>query len=186
MEDAKIVELYWLRNEQAIHETQRKYSSYCYTIAYNILHCPEEAEECENDTYWDAWNAIPPHKPQVLSTFLGKITRRLSLDRWRKRTAEKRGGGEVPLSLQELSDCIPAGGSIDDKLQAQELARIIDSFLRTLPPAERSVFLCRYWYLDSIASIALQFGYSVAKVKTTLFRTRQKLKAILKKEGISV
>lgn len=186
MEDSKIVALYWARDEQAIRQTQIKYGRYCYAIAYNILHSREEAEECENDTYLDAWHSMPPHKPQFLSSFLGKITRRISLDKWKKHTAEKRGGGQAALSLDELMECIPDTKNIDDDLQAEELAKLIDTFLRTLPADERSVFLCRYWYFDPVAQIAKQFGFGQSKVKTMLLRTRQKLKTFLEKEGIYI
>lgn len=186
MEDSQIVALYWDRDEEAIRQTQIKYGRYCYAIAYNILHSRQEAEECENDTYLDAWHSMPPHKPQLLSAFLGKITRRISLDKWRRSTAEKRGSGELPLSLSELADCIPDGKSIDENLQSEELAKLIDAFLRTLPPAERSVFLCRYWYFDTVADIAKQFGFGQSKVKTMLLRTRRKLKTYLEKEGITI
>ena len=176
MNDSQIVALYWARNEQAIAKTRVKYGQYCYAIAFNILHRNEDAEESVNDTYLDAWNAMPPHKPSVLSTFLGKITRRISLDRLRRNNAEKRGGGQVALSLDELGECIPDGKSIDDELQAEELSKRIDSFLRSLPSAQRSVFICRYWFFDPIADIAKQFGYTESKVKATLRRTLEKLK----------
>lgn len=186
MEDSNIVALYWTRDEEAIRQTQIKYGRYCYTIAYNILRNCQEAEEAENDTYLDAWHSMPPHKPLLLSAFLGKITRRISLDKWRANSADKRGGGEVPLSLSELTECIPDNKRIDDALHAEELAKLIDAYLRTLPTAERHVFLCRYWYFDTIEDIAKQFGFGQSKVKTLLHRTRQKLKIHLKKEGIYI
>jgi RNA polymerase sigma-70 factor (ECF subfamily) len=186
MNDSQIVALYWERSEQAIAETRVKYGQYCYAIAYNILHHNEDAEESVNDTYLDAWNAMPPHKPAILSTFLGKITRRIALDRLRRNNAQKRGGGQVALSMDELTECIPDGKSIDDHLQAEELSRHIDAFLRSLPANQRSVFICRYWFFDSISDIAKQFGYSESKVKTTLHRTLGKLKNYLEKEDIFV
>ena len=186
MNDSQIVDLYWARDEQAIAETRTKYGPYCYAIAYNILQRREDAEESVNDTYLDAWNAMPPHKPSILSTFLGKITRRISLDRLRHNNAERRGGGHATLSLDELMECIPDGKSIDDKLQAEELTRYIDSFLRSLPSAQRSVFICRYWFFDPISDIAKQFGYTESKVKATLRRTLAKLKDYLKKEDVFV
>jgi len=184
MEDTQIVALYWDRNENAIMETQKKYGHYCYTIAYNILHNQQDAEESENDTYLDAWQAIPPALPTILSTFLGKITRRIALDKWKMSVAKKRGGGQVPLSLDELMECIPDQQSIDDKLQAEALATIIDTFLRQLPQEERRIFVCRYWYLDSVSDIARRFGFRAGKVSTMLHRTRQKLRAYLAKEGV--
>ena len=186
MDDSRIVALYWARNDLAIRETKKKYGRYCYAIAYNILHNAQDAEESENDTYLDAWNAMPPHQPKLLSTFLGKITRRISLDKWRSRTAEKRGGSQVTLSLDELMECIPDSKQIDDRLQSEALATIIDHFLRSLPAQERSVFLCRHWFFDPIEDISREFGFSQSKVKTMLCRTRQKLKDYLEKEGIYI
>ena len=186
MNDSQIVDLYWARDEQAIVETRVKYGSYCYAIAYNILNRSEDAEESVNDTYLRAWNAMPPHKPSILSTFLGKITRGVALDRMRRNNAEKRGGGQVAQSLDELAECISDGKSIDDNLHAEELSKHIDLFLRSLPSSQRSVFICRYWFFDPIADIAKQFGYSESKVKTMLLRTREKLKKYLEKEDIFV
>ena len=186
MNDNKIVELYWARSEQAIAETRVKYGQYCYTIAYNILHRNEDAEESVNDTYLAAWNAMPPHKPTVLSTFLGKITRRIALDRLRFNHAKKRGGGQMPLSMDELSECIPDGKNIDDIIHAEELSHHIDKFLRSLPSSQRSIFICRYWFFDPIADIAKQFSCSESKVKSILRRTLEKLKKHLEKEGIFV
>ena len=182
MEDTKIIDLYWARDEKAIRETQRKYGRYCHTIAYNILHNDEDAEESVNDTYLGAWNSMPPHKPERLSAFLGKITRRLSLKKYRDKTAEKRGGGEVPLALDELLECIPDGMDFDEKLRAEELALLLDSFLRELPARERNVFLCRYWYFAPIKDICRRFGLGESGAKMMLSRTREKLLARLEKE----
>ena len=183
MEDEKIVELYWRRRECAIDETQAKYGTYCRSIAYNILSDAEDALECENDTYMAAWNAMPPHRPKVLSTFLGKLTRRISLDRWKAGNAQKRGGGTITLSLNELTDCIPIGSSLSDELEAQELGQSISQFLRTLPIRDRQIFLRRYWYCDSITQIAKLFSCGESKIKMTLLRTRNKLQEHLRKEG---
>ncbi|XBX10749.1 sigma factor (plasmid) [Enterocloster clostridioformis] len=122
MEDDSIVNLYWTRSENAISETSKKYGNYCYSIAYNILGNAEDADESVNDTYLDAWNNIPPHHPSILSTFLGKITRRISIDKWRSRNAKKRGGGEIVLVLDELSDCIPSNQNVEHEVEAAELA----------------------------------------------------------------
>jgi len=148
-----------------------------------ILSNTQDAEECVNDTYSDAWNAIPPHRPSILSPFLGKITRRISIDRWRKITAEKRGNGEMTIALDELEDCISAKSGIEEEAERQELIKRINEFLRVLPVNERRVFLCRYWYMDSISSIAKQFGYSESKITSMLHRTRNKLRVVLEKEG---
>lgn len=175
MEDARIVDLYWARSENAITETSAKYGKYCYAIAYNVLANHEDADESVNDTYLDAWNNMPPHRPSILSTFLGKITRRISIDKWRSRTAEKRGGGEIVLALDELSDCIPSNHDVEEEIVAAELAKVIDNFIMSLPPMDRRVFICRYWYLDPISAIAQQFGFSESKVKMILHRQRHRL-----------
>ncbi len=182
MEDKKIVELFLQRSEQAVTETQSKYGNYCYFIAYQILTNNEDAEESVNDTYIDAWNSIPPHKPAILSTFLGKITRRISIDRWRCRNAKKRGGGEIPLVLEELAECIEGNNSIEQELEQKRLTEVINTFVLGLPQTEQKVFLCRYWYMDSVYSICRQFGFSESKVKSMLYRTREKLKHVLEKE----
>ncbi|MGN0679234.1 MAG: RNA polymerase sigma factor [Oscillospiraceae bacterium] len=184
MDDKEIVDLYWQRNEAAIDETAAKYGKFCHSIAYNILGNNEDAEESVNDTYLDAWNSIPPHRPSVLSTFLGKITRRVSIDRWRKHNAQKRGGGQIAVALEELEECISGGQSVEQEAEAKLLADVINSFVKSLSVTERSVFLCRYWYMDSIESIAKEFGFSQSKVKSMLYRTREKLRAKLVKEGL--
>lgn len=185
MNDDKIVDLYWARSEQAIAETSEKYGKYCYGIAYNILTDAEDAEESVNDTYLGAWNSIPPHRPSILATFLGKLTRRISIDRWRKRSAAKRGG-ELALALEELNECISSHQNVEDSVTAAELEKRINAFVNALPDAERRVFLCRYWYLDSVSAICRQFGYSPSKVKVMLHRTRKALRTCLEKEGYLV
>ena len=186
MEDLEIVELYWQRNEEAIKETSKKYGNYCYTIANNILYNNEDAQECVNDTYLGAWNAIPPHHPNVLSTFLGKITRRLSLNKWREKNAIKRGNGEAALSFDELEECIPSNSSIKEELALKELSEAINTFLETLKVDERKVFVCRYFYFESIDEIAFRFSFTPSKVKMMLKRTRDRLKDHLKEEGIEI
>ena len=184
MEDAQIVELYFARSEQAIVETDTKYGGYCYSIAYNILVNAEDAEESVSDTYLVAWRAMPPRRPAILATFLGKITRHLSIDRWRSRSAYKRGGGEMPLALEELGECVARGESPEQAVQRKALATAVNRFLAALPGTERSVFLCRYWYFDSLADTAEHFGFTEGKVKSMLHRTRKKLRAQLEKEGL--
>lgn len=183
MDDKSIVDLYFARNEDAIVQTSKKYGSYCYSIAYNILTNKEDAEESVSDTYMTAWRTIPPRRPSVLSTFLGKITRHISIDRWRERTAAKRGGGEVSLALEELQDCVAGMYDVEMEYERKEIVRIYVQFLDNLPMTERRVFLCRYWYVDSIESIAAKFGFSQSKVKTMLYRTRKKLRKALWEEG---
>ncbi len=184
MEDGAIVELYWERSEKAISATSEKYGSYCYSIAYGILSNAQDSEESVNDTYLEAWNSMPPHRPSVLSAFLGKITRRKAIDRWPARNAEKRGGGESALVLEELEGILPAGRDAESELEAAELSAAINSFVRSLPAVQRHVFVCRYWYIDSIQDISRRFGFSQGKVKTMLYRLRKKLLTYLEKEGI--
>ena len=185
MEDAKIVALYWERAESALTETQNKYGAYCRQIARNILHNEEDAEECVNDTYMRAWNAIPPHKPARLSTFLGKITRNLALNRYYAYTAQKRGDGQMPAVLEEWQQCVPE--RFDDGI-ADELAlkEAFDRFLRGLPQERRRIFLRRYWYVSSIREIAQEYSMGESKVKMLLLRTRNELKEFLEKEGIDL
>ena len=140
MEDSAIIDLYWAREERALSETDAKYGGYCRSIAHNILKNREDSEECVSDTWLHAWNAMPPQRPSILSSFLGRITRNLSFDRCRRQNAEKRGGGSLPLALDELSECVPAPGRVEQALEARELAEAIDRFLRTLPERECSIF----------------------------------------------
>jgi len=183
MEDNRIVDLYWQRNESAINETATKYGKYLHSITFHILSNDEDAEECVNDTYNDAWQSMPPHRPSILSTFLGKITRRISIDLWRKHSADKRGGGEVALALDELDECVSGNSNVENEIERQELQQKFNAFLMGLPRLERQVFMCRYWYMDSVSDIAKQFDYSESKVKSMLYRTRNKLRTMLEKEG---
>ena len=183
MNDKNIVDLYFNRDEEAITQIDKKYGRYCYSIAYNILTNKEDAEESVSDTYMTAWRAIPPRRPSVLSTFLGKITRHISIDRWRERSAYKRGGGEVTLALEELEECIAGRQNVEMEYERKELIRAYVKFLDTLPVTERRVFLCRYWYVDSVEAIAEKFGFSQSKVKTMLYRTGKKLRKTLWEEG---
>ena len=183
MDDNHIIDLYWDRSEEAIAQTDKKYGRYCYSIAYNILTNQEDAEESVSDTYMAAWEAIPPRRPAVLSTFLGKITRHISIDRWRTRSAHKRGGGEIVLALEELEDCVADMQDVEEEYQRKELVKAYVKFLDVLPVTERRVFLCRYWYMESIGDIAAKFGFSQSKVKSMLHRTRGKLRKQLAEEG---
>ena len=186
MDDEKIIALYWARKEKAISETKKKYGRYCYSVAYRILRNEQDAEECENDTYLDVWNMIPPTNPKAFSNFLGMITRRISLDRFRKYYAEKRGGGETALSLDELEECIPNDKTLDEEIEEKMLAGAISDFLRTLPETETSVFIHRYWHFRSVAEIAKSYAFSESKVKMMLKRTREKLRLYLESEGFLI
>lgn len=183
MEDKQIIDLYWNRSEQAISETDTKYGPYCYKIAYNILTNKEDSEESVYDTYMDAWNAMPPHRPSLLASFLGKITRRISIDRWRVRTAAKRGCTETALALDELEWCVADSRILEDEMDRKELIRTINHFLGSLTVTERRVFLQRYWAMESIEDIAVTYNFSQSKVTSMLYRTRKKLRNTLEKEG---
>lgn len=184
MDDQKIIDLYWSRSESAISESNQKYGKYCYSIAYNILTNNEDAEECVSDTYMAAWKAMPPQRPSILATFLGKITRNLSIDCWRSRSRYKRGGGEIILALEELEECVSDSQTVEKAYEQKLIALVFNRFLESLQETERQIFLCRYWYLDSIADIANYYGFSNSKVTSMLYRTRKKLRAVLKKEDL--
>lgn len=183
MEDTAIVELFFARSERAIAETDKKYGRYCYNIAHRILENRQDSEESVSDAYLSAWNAIPPSRPRVLATFLGKIVRRIAIDRWRWNTSQKRGGGAVALALEELEDCVAAPETPESRVEAGELAALVRAFVAELPDWERRVFVCRYWYLDPVQDIAQRFGFSEGKVHTMLRRTRLKLRSRLQQEG---
>ena len=184
MDDLEIIELYFCRDEKALTETARKYGNYCYTVAFSVLNSMEDSKETVNDTYLELWNTIPPERPTVLSAFIGKITRRLAIGRWRKNTAVKRGGGEFEATLDELSECISDNANVEKIVEGKLVVSTINEFLKKLPDTERNVFICRYWYADSVKSVAKQFGFSESKVKSMLMRTRIKLKQKLAEEEL--
>ena len=184
MEDKTIIELFWRRDEEAIRASQAKYGPYCLHIAAGILADRQDAEECVSDTWLRSWNAMPPHRPGCLRLFLGKITRGLACDRVRAQHAWKRGGGAYVEALEELAECLPAAQGTEQAVEARELERTVNAFLRTLPEQACNVFLRRYWYAESLEDIAGRYGMNVNTVKTSLYRTRQKLKNHLEKEGI--
>ena len=183
MDDNKIVQLYFDRDERAISETASKYGSYCSSIARNILGNREDAEECVNDPYLNTWNSIPPHRPKLLSAFLGKIVRNLAFNRYKHNTAEKRGGGELPLVLDELAECVSGQDDVANAYLVKELVSAINDFLGTLPEDKRRMFVCRYWYTQSIAQIAKRHGVESSAVAVTLSRLRTKLRNYLMERG---
>lgn len=182
MKDRQIIALYLDRSEQAIEKTREKYGRACYSIAYRILRSHEDSEECESETYFKAWNTIPPLIPQSLFAYLGKIIRNLALNRLEYHKAEKRSAG-IEFALQELEECLPSSEGIQQQIDAKELGDLISRFLRACSPPARVIFVRRYWYLNSIAEISAMLGISESKTKSSLFRTRAKLKRVLKKEG---
>lgn len=183
MEDEKIVSLYWERSEDAIRETEAKYDRYLHKIAYNILNNTEDSRESVNDTYLAAWDSMPPHRPSILSAYLAKLTRRISIDLFRYRTRDKRMASEYALSLTELEDCVSAGNTTEEAVNEKLLADAIGIFLRTQSESVRTAFIGRYYYLDPLKEVAAYCGMSESKCKTVLYRTRLGLKDYLKKEG---
>ena len=182
LEDHNIVDLYWFRDENAISETDKKYGSYCNTIANNILYNLEDSKECVNDTYLKTWNSIPPTRPKILKAFLGKITRNLALNIYKSKNCQKRKG-EVPLVLDELKECIPSQNDIDTEMEEKYLTKYINEFLKSLPREKRIIIVQRYWYLYSIKDIAEKNNLSQSNVKMTLSRFRTKLKEFLEERG---
>ena len=186
MDDEKIVSLYWQRKETAIRETEEKYDRYLYKIAYNVLSNREDSRESVNDTYLAAWNSMPPHRPSVLSTYLAKLTRRISIDCFRRRTRAKRQSSEYAISLEELGDCVSGGNTTEEIVNVKLLADAIGIYLRLQPQEVRNAFIARYYFLDPIKEVALSCGMTESKCKTVLYRARLGLKEYLEKEGFAV
>ncbi len=186
MKDIDIIKLYFARSEKAISETAEKYGRYLMRIAENILFSNQDSEECVNDTYLKAWNAIPPKTPENLRTYLGKITRNNAVNRYNMNSAQKRGEGTVDVILSELEGCIPSGFSVDYVMDERFLIRLIEDFLKSQSIMKRNIFLRRYWYCEPISHIAKDLSVSESKVASILYRMRLKLKEKLEKEGITV
>ncbi|MCL2221216.1 MAG: sigma-70 family RNA polymerase sigma factor [Oscillospiraceae bacterium] len=184
MEDHEILDLFFKRSEYAIDETKLKYGKRLQKTAMNILHNAEDAEECVSDTLFQAWEAIPPATPASLGAYLAKITRNLSLNRWESSMAKKRGGGEVPLLLSELEDCIPGTAGPEEDFEATLVTEAINKYLETLEKATRKLFVLRYFHGESIRELSERFRISESRTKSILFRTRKKLGTYLEKEGV--
>ena len=183
MEDSQIIELYWQKNTDAISKTANKYGAYCFAIVQNILHNTEDSEECVNDTWLHAWNAIPPQRPGAFRMFLAKITRNLSFNRFHAQNAKKRGGGEITLVLEELAECLDGGGNVEEEYERKELEQCISRFVRARPMRERNVFARRYFFTEPIAAVAERYGLTENHIMVILSRTRKKLRLELMKEG---
>lgn len=186
MDDSIIVDLYFARSEEAIAETDKKYGKYCNYIAYNILRNSEDAEECVNDTYMRAWNAIPPQRPAQLSTYLGKITRNLALNRHKGRSAKKRGEGQVALALSELEECVGGSSKVETLADEMAVVEVINGFLAEQPKLNRVIFVKRYWYLCSVKDIAEELSMNPNRITSMLFRMRKELKKSLEREEIAL
>lgn len=186
MDDRMILALYNRRDEQAIAETSRKYGEYCFTVANRILFDEQDSEECVNDTWLRAWNAIPPAMPSCLRLFLAKITRNLAFDRYKTASRQKRGGGELTVALEELCECLPDGCSVELQVEEKELVRSINRFLRSIGERECNLFVWRYFYAESVQEIARRFGLKEGNVQKILSRTRAKLRKYLESEGYAI
>lgn len=186
MEDIQIIELYFARSEEALSRTADKYGGLCMSIAQRILNSRPDSEECVNDTWLGAWNAIPPAKPLSLPAFLGKITRNLAVDSLRRRTAQKRGSGEYSCALDELSECVPSGISVEKQFESAQLAALIENWLGTLNREKRAAFILRYFYLKPVAEVAADLDISLGKTAAMLRRERISLKKTLEKEGYTL
>ena len=186
MEDTAIIKLYEERSENAISETDAKYGRYCRSIAYNILHNFEDTDECVSDTYLHVWNSIPPQKPNIFKAFLGKITRNISLHKYEKNTAEKRTAGQLPLVLDELSECIQSPETPDSLVEDMAIKKIIEDFLRASKPEARKIFIRRYFLIESVKNIASELCVTESKVTVTLCRMREKLRETLLSQGIEI
>ena len=185
MEDKKIVELFWQRDESAISVSAVKYGAYCKTIANNILHNVYDAEECVNDTYIGAWNSMPDNRPERLGHYLGKMTRWIALNRLDERRSLKRGGNSPEaLPFEELIDYVSSDTSTEETVELKEMCAAINRFLSRLSPVERQLFLARYWFAAPVAEISERFGFSQSKVKSQLMRTRNKLRKYLEVEDL--
>lgn len=185
LEDREIVELYWRRDEEALRESDRKYGRLCGYVARNILKSRQDQEECLNDTWFGAWRAMPPKRPEFLSAFLCRITRNLALKKADYNHAEKRQP-EVLLSLEELGECVSGREEPDEQVDAVWIGELISEFLWSCGKEQRDIFLRRYWYYDSVAEIAERFGASESKVKSVLFRMRKQLRKVLVQEGVKM
>ena len=186
MDDSKIIELFFLRNEDAIRHTHDIYGRRLFILADNIVKDDQDAEESVNDTYLAAWNSMPPHRPSVLPSYLAKLTRRISIDCFRGKTRAKRMPSEYVLSLSELDDCVSGGNSTEEIINVKFLADAIGVYLRLQSPEARNAFIGRYYYLDSLKEVARYCGMSESKAKSLLYRTRVGLKEYLQKEGFNL
>ena len=184
MKDNVIIQRFWDREEGAISAVAEKYGSYCYRIAQNILDSHEDSEECVNDTWLRAWNSIPPHRPERLATYLGKLTGNIALNRYQQKNAQKRGKGQVELALSELENCVPDPQGMEKTVEDMVLVDALEKFLLAYPRTERNIFLGRYWYLYSLAELASAYGMRESRIASLLYRMRKRLKLYLQKEEI--
>ena len=183
MEDREIVELFWARDEGAIPAARERYGARLTALAERLLRSPQDAEECVSDTWLAAWGSMPPHRPQALRMFFAKLTRRLAFNRYKANTAEKRGGGQLPLVLEELAECVAGSEDVQQQVEDRELGRLVRDFVHALPQRERDLFLRRYFFAEPVKEIAQRYGITANHASVILRRVRGKLRAELEKEG---
>ncbi len=185
MLDEEIIDLYWQRSERAIIETANKYGNYCFVVANSVLHNASDSEECVNDAYFATWNTIPPQRPHRFQGFLGKITRNIALNRYKRENAWRRRNKFGPdMALHELQECIPSIKSTEEIVEDERLGEVMNRFVAELSSDVRRIFMQRYWYMFDIKQIARENRMSEGNVYTALFRLRVKLKEFLEEEGI--
>ena len=185
MDDKQIIELYFERNEQAIKETETKYGTFCHRIAMNILGIHEDAEECVNDTYYSVWKQIPPTVPEVFKVYLGRITRNLSISRFRAMRAKKRYSS-MEIMLSELNDCVPSSSNVEQTIEVMQLSDYISEWLDSLPEEDQALFVRRYWFGDEVQELAKKCGITAAKMAQRMLRLRKSLKAALEQKGVAL
>ena len=185
MDDKQIIELYFERNEQAIKETQTKYGAFCHRIAMNVLGIHEDAEECVNDTYYSVWKQIPPTVPEVFKVYLGRITRNLSISRFRAMRAKKRYSS-MEIMLSELNDCVPSSSNVEQTIEVMQLSDYISEWLDSLPEEDCALFVRRYWFGDEVQELAKKCGITAAKMAQRMLRLRKSLKAALEQKGVAL
>lgn len=184
--DERIIDLYWQRDEEAIRTTDEKYGTFLFRLAYNVLHDREDCEECKNDTYLDVWEAIPPARPAVFPAFLAQILRRRALDRYRKKTSEKRIPSEMTVAIDDLSDTLCSEDSVEGAYDAKELGRILSGFVRKLPERQKYIFIDRYYFCESVEKIAAALSVSPTTVYRETDKIKQSLRALLERNGITI
>ena len=185
MDDKQIIELYFERNEQAIKETETKYGAFCHRIAMNILGIHEDAEKCVNDTYYSVWKQIPPTVPKVFKVYLGRITRNLSISRFRAMRAKKRYSS-MEIMLSELNDCVPSSSNVEQTIEVMQLSDYISEWLDSLPEEDCALFVRRYWFGDEVQELAKKCGITAAKMAQRMLRLRKSLKAALEQKGVAL
>ena len=185
VDDKQIIELYFERNEQAIKETETKYGAFCHRIAMNILGIHEDAEECVNDTYYSVWKQIPPTVPEVFKVYLGRITRNLSISRFRAMRAKKRYSS-MEIMLSELNDCVPSSSNVEQTIEVMQLSDYISEWIDSLPEEDCALFVRRYWFGDEVQELAKKCGITAAKMAQRMLRLRKSLKAALEQKGVAL